>query len=110
MSSKPDFKCRAIQTITLLRQTWRYRVSKNQLMSKPEFVGGESAAATGQRGKVIHDTRGNAIWDWTIETAVLAHATVDELLGRLIDPVALGLERDVEHNASWSGDPYNRPC
>jgi hypothetical protein len=80
----------------LLRQIWRHRVSKNQFMSTP--------------GKVIHDPRGNAIWDWTIETAVLAHATVDELLGRLIDPVALGLERDAQHNASWSGDPYNRPC
>ena len=50
-------------------------MSKNQFMSTP--------------GKVIHDTRGNAIWDWTIETAVLARATVDELLNRLIDPVAL---------------------
>lgn len=61
-------------------------------------------------GKVIHDPRGNAIWDWTIETGVLARATVDELLNRLIDPVALGLERDADHNASWSGDPYNRSC
>lgn len=71
-------------------------MSKNHFMSTP--------------GKVIHDPRGNAIWDWTIETAVLAHATVDELLNRLIDPVALGLERDAERNASWSGDPYNRSC
>lgn len=85
-------------------------MSKNQFMGKPEFVGRETNVASAQLGKVIHDPRGNAIWDWTIETGVLARATVDELLGRLIEPMRLGLEREAEHNPAWSGDPYNRPC
>jgi hypothetical protein len=85
-------------------------VSKKQLMSAPDFAGRESFAASPRLGKVVHDSRGNAIWDWTIETAVLAQITVDELLGRLVDPIALGLEHDAEPTVSWCGDPYNRPC
>jgi hypothetical protein len=85
-------------------------VSKNQLMSNPEFAGYENSPASAQLGRVVHDARGNAIWDWTIETAVLAQITVDELLGKLVDPMSLGLEHESEPTMSWCGDPYNRPC
>lgn len=63
-------------------------------------------------GRVIHDPRGNAVWDWTIETAVLAQITVDELLGKLVDPSVPGLEleAELERSSRWCGDPYNRSC
>ena len=65
---------------------------------------------TTQLGRIVHDSRGNAIWDWAIETAVLTQTTVEELLGKLVDPISLGLEGETERPASWCGDPYNRPC
>lgn len=65
-------------------------------------------AAESLLGKVIHDPRGNAIWDWTIETGVLAKATVAELLGKLVDPMPMALELDLDAPAHWCGDPYNR--
>jgi hypothetical protein len=79
-------------------------------VNAPEFNLHEVSCTSPQLGRVVHDPRGNAIWDWTIETAVLAQATVDDLLGRLVEPMQLGLEHDAEHNAYWCGDPYNRPC
>jgi hypothetical protein len=81
---------------------------KNQLKDAPELVGWETAFATAQLGRVVHDSRGNAIWDWTIETAVLAQITAAELLDKLVDPIALGLESEAERTLSWCGDPYNR--
>ena len=85
-------------------------MSKHQFMSTPDFVGRELSPASAELGKIVHDSRGNAIWDWTIETAVLAQITVEELLGKLVDPMSLGLEREAEHTVSWCGDPYNRSC
>jgi hypothetical protein len=83
---------------------------KYQLMDAPEFVGHETPSATPQLGRVVHDSRGNAIWDWTIGTAVLAQITADELLDKLVVPMALGLECEAERTTSWCGDPYNRRC
>lgn len=74
-------------------------MSNNQITDVP---------ATSNLGKVIHDPRGNAIWDWTIETGVLAKATVAELLGKLVAPMPMALEHDGEQNLRWCGDPYNR--
>jgi hypothetical protein len=62
--------------------------------------------ATAPLGKVIHDDRGNAIWDWAIETGVLAKATAAELARTLANPFVLELE--VSDASDWSGDPYNR--
>jgi hypothetical protein len=61
-------------------------------------------------GRVVHDSRGNAIWDWAIETTTLAQATVEELLNKLVDPMPLALENEVESAMRWCGDPYNRCC
>jgi hypothetical protein len=74
-------------------------VSNHQTMSAP---------ATSNLGKVTHDPRGNAIWDWAIETGVLAKTTVAELLGKLVDPLPMALEHEIEDKARWCGDPYNR--
>jgi hypothetical protein len=59
-------------------------------------------------GKVTHDSRGNAVWDWDIDTGVLARKSVEELLTTLDAPGALSLDAESDRNASWSGDPYNR--
>ena len=83
-------------------------MSKHQLMSAPEFLGCDPCAASAQLGRIVHDSRGNAIWDWTIETVVLAKITADELLCKLVEPNPLALERETERTVNW--DPYNRSC
>jgi hypothetical protein len=59
-------------------------------------------------GKVTHDARGNAVWDWDIATGVLARKSVDELLTSLDAPGMLSLDGESEQVNDWSGDPYNR--
>ena len=59
-------------------------------------------------GKITHDDRGNAIWDWAIETGVLARTSRGELANKLADPARLTLENDELTVQSWDGDPYNR--
>lgn len=59
-------------------------------------------------GKVVHDDRGNAIWDWAIETGVLARTPRGELANTLADPARLSLENDELTVQTWNGDPYNR--
>ena len=59
-------------------------------------------------GKVVHDDRGNAIWDWAIETGVLARTSRGELANKLAEPARLTLEDDAPTLQTWDGDPYNR--
>ena len=60
-------------------------------------------------GKMTHDSRGNAVWDWALDTGVLARKTAEELLGSLNKPGLLTLEgEEPEVAGEWSGDPYNR--
>ena len=59
-------------------------------------------------GKVVHDERGNAIWDWAIETGVLARTSRGDLANKLADPARLTLEIDESTEQEWAGDPYNR--
>jgi hypothetical protein len=59
-------------------------------------------------GKVTHDARGNAVWDWDISTGVLARKSVEELLTTLDAPGTLSLDAEPDRIGSWSGDPYNR--
>jgi hypothetical protein len=56
-------------------------------------------------GKVVHDSRGNAVWDWAVDTNVLTKKTSKELLKSLEQP-GLSLEGESEPARSW--DPYNR--
>ena len=59
-------------------------------------------------GKVIHDSRGNAVWQWGVATGVFAVIKSNELLNMLEDPT-LALERERQMAGSeWAGDPYNR--
>ncbi len=63
---------------------------------------------SGPAGKVTHDSRGNAVWDWDIETGVLARKSVTELLSSLDATGVLSLEVEPHGADDWSGDPYNR--
>jgi hypothetical protein len=58
-------------------------------------------------GKVTHDSRGNAVWDWAIDTNVLSKKSSTELLRKLDEP-QLSLEGEVDAPQAWHGDPYNR--
>jgi hypothetical protein len=69
---------------------------------------GPAAEPANTRGKVVHDQKGNAIWDWAIETDVLEHTSTTGLLRKLGDPAQLALENEADPTAAWSGDPYNR--
>ena len=57
-------------------------------------------------GKVVHDSRGNAVWDWALDTTILTKKTSTELLKSLEQP-ELALEGD-EPEPARSFDPYNR--
>jgi len=58
-------------------------------------------------GKITHDSRGNAVWDWDVSTGVLARKSVAELITSL-EPGALSLDAEPDRQIDWSGDPYNR--
>jgi hypothetical protein len=81
------------------------------LMSKsrrPELRLARSTARAPAQGRVVHDHRGNAVWDWAIDTIVLAKTSSDELVSKLAEPARLTLEDDDCQPAEWGGDPYNR--
>jgi hypothetical protein len=67
-----------------------------------------SAASRTPQGRVTHDSRGNAVWHWDIDTGVLSRKSVAELLTSLDAPGALALDAEIERHGDWSGDPYNR--
>ena len=58
-------------------------------------------------GRVVHDSRGNAVWNWAIDTDV---ATNTGLLRALAPAGSLSLEGEAAAAPAggWSGDPYNR--
>jgi len=58
-------------------------------------------------GKITHDSRGNAVWDWDIATGVLARKSVAELITSL-EPGSLSLDGEPDRQNDWAGDPYNR--
>ena len=59
-------------------------------------------------GRVVHDSRGNAVWQWGVATGVFARIKSTELLNMLEDP-SLALEGEATLNGGeWAGDPYNR--
>src|SRR5689334_11808488 len=57
-------------------------------------------------GRVVHDSRGNAVWSWAIDTDV----TTNTGLLRALSPSSgeLSLEGEAAPAAGWQGDPYNR--
>jgi hypothetical protein len=68
----------------------------------------------GQSGRVVHDERGNAVWDWIKDTARIAVDSTSRLLKRLEVPElkvedtqtnSLSLEAD-RRDAGGGYDPY----
>ncbi|MDE2136707.1 MAG: hypothetical protein KGJ68_04675 [Gammaproteobacteria bacterium] len=57
-------------------------------------------------GRVIHDVRGNARWDWAVATAVLATKTFAELINTL-DVPALAIHDNDDLDTGNARDPYN---
>ena len=57
-------------------------------------------------GRVVHDSRGNAVWNWAIDTDV----TTSTGLLRALAPASgqLSLEGEPAPAVDWEGDPYNR--
>ena len=68
----------------------------------------EGSAPARTPGRVVHDSRGNAMWDWDVATGVLARKSVSELLSSLDAPGVLSLDTDSDQGEDWAGDPYNR--
>jgi len=58
-------------------------------------------------GKVVHDPRGTAVYDWNVATGEFAVMNTTDLLGILENPT-LALEGEPTLLPEWSGDPYNR--
>jgi hypothetical protein len=65
---------------------------------------GEQPLVRAPGGRVTHDLRGTARWDWAVSTGVLATKTVAELMNTLYVP-SLAVEGEF---AGPTGDPYNR--
>ena len=84
-------------------------MSKTSRLKKLQLVkSAEGAASNPSQGKVTHDERGNAVWDWDISTGVLDRKSVAELITSLDAPGGLSLDTESDPKANWSGDPYNR--
>jgi hypothetical protein len=70
----------------------------------------KSSVPSGAR--VTHDARGNAVWDWAVDTAILAKKTAADLIQTLdaLGSESLSLELDAKEDAEHLNDPYNRPA
>ena len=70
-------------------------------MSDPYSIDFIAAPAI-RTGKVIHDRRGNAVWNWAIDTDGLETESTLELMDNAI------VDATVDPTVGWCGDPYNR--
>ena len=85
---------------------------KSRGKSEPGHAVGASARVDAKEstgnGRVVHDSRGNAVWQWGVATGVFARIKSAELLNMLEDPT-LSLEGEASlTTGEWAGDPYNR--
>lgn len=86
-------------------------LKSNSLSETGSSPTGSVSAATGRDGggRVKHDSRGNAVWDWGVATGVFARFKATDLLNMLENPtLALEGECTVSAVGDWAGDPYNR--
>ncbi len=85
--------------------------------ARPGTVGpGAQTPAAGTRGKVVHDDRGHAVWQWVKETSRIAIESTSRLLRKLEAPdLKMEDTRDEElriipdPSAGGGYDPYNQP-
>jgi hypothetical protein len=89
-------------------------LKSNSLSETGTSPGGSGSAANRGAnrdggGRVKHDSRGNAVWDWGVATGVFAGFKSADLLNMLEDPtLALEGECAISAAGDWAGDPYNR--
>jgi hypothetical protein len=74
----------------------------------PQPAEPKPAEGSKRPGRVTHDSRGNAVWDWAIATGVLATATIQDLLQALAPPERVTIELESGPSTRFAGDPYNR--
>jgi hypothetical protein len=84
-------------------------MSENRLLDA-QRIDAPSERGTTSPGRVVHDDRGTAVWDWDVTTTVLSQKTTDELITTLEPREALSLEGEFEAVSDRGGDPYNRPA
>jgi hypothetical protein len=74
--------------------------------------------AQGRTGKVVHDERGNAVWDWLKQTGRIAIESTTRMLRRLETPELkveqpheeeLRIQPDAGTCSGGGYDPYNQP-
>jgi len=84
-------------------ETLKVSESRRNDQKKTNAPSGRSKPAA---GRVMHDSRGNAVWNWAIDTDV---TTSTGLLRALASASGqLSLEGEPAPAAGWEGDPYNR--
>lgn len=83
------------------------QVSESRRNEKKQAEAPASRPEPVTAGRVVHDSRGNAIWNWAIDTDV---TTSTGLLRALAPPGQFSLEGEqtAASASSWAGDPYNR--
>jgi hypothetical protein len=83
--------------------------------ARDKSAGTVPASKQDSRGRVVHDERGNAVWDWLKETGRIAIESTSRLLRKLEIPElkvedkkdeALRLESDRGSGGGY--DPYNQ--
>ena len=88
----------------------------------PAAAPAKEAATAGQprtqTGKVVHDERGNAVWDWLKQTGRNAIESTTRMLRKLESPELkveqtheeeLRIQPDNDQCAGGGYDPYNQP-
>jgi hypothetical protein len=76
--------------------------------SSDEPAGGAAVLGRGApAGRVVHDARGTAIWDWGGSMGGIGATTATGVLRMLDDPM-LEMEGERALEGEWAGDPYNR--
>lgn len=86
------------------------RIQSISLRETPAAAGASDAGRARDAtpgGKVSHDSRGTAIWNWDVATGVLAASKSADLL-QMLDNPSLELEGSCVQAPDWAGDPYNR--
>lgn len=104
------FTSRGAPRIATARQSTRVKsmvIGKSGNASIPGVPADGESGEKARGGKIVHDLRGNAIWDWAVATGVLAGAKSAELL-RMLDDPTLAIDGGGELAGDWAGDPYNR--
>jgi hypothetical protein len=83
--------------------------------SPPPQDAAPAAAGSGTSGRVVHDERGNAVWDWVKDTTRIAIDSTSRLLKKLETP-ELKMEEakdeelrvESERDSGGGYDPYQK--